>query len=56
MPFWHQMFTIFMLYALLSRKFVAVIYALFTQFFWTEKQNPQSLSLFGCMDADNDTQ
>ena len=36
-------------YALLSQNFVARICAFFRRFFCSEKQNPQTFLLFGCM-------
>ena len=39
-----------MIYALLTQNFVMRIYVLFPQIFKTEKQNPQTFLLFGCMD------
>ena len=40
MPFLHKIFTILMIYALFTQIF---------RCFWTENQNPQRFSLFGCM-------
>ena len=45
MPVWHQVFTILMIYALKTRKFVAALYAHFPQFFFDVKA--ESAKFFG---------
>ena len=49
MPFWHPMFTILMIKARLSRKFVTVIKALFPQNVFDWKAEFVIFLIFGCM-------